>query len=293
MVSKTTSLSGVGHGLNTTLGKVSTDLMIKDIIIGHEFHVVNDNFPIPVDVIIGLYFVLNYNGIPDYSRERDLIILRPDDLVSDVAIPLLNAPEENSITIPARSEVIRFINVQTTEEEYLIPHHMIDVCVLIAYYITSKSKSMVRLMNTTDNNLIIRNVYIRTESLNDYKIVKLTNNPKDKDKKEILRKLSKKFPEFVDEELNTHCSKFIEIFALETEKISLNNLYKQKLKLSDNQPVCIKNYRIRYSHKDEVNLQVFKLIDDDIVESSVSEYNIISLKETFTRFRSKEMETSR
>ena len=89
-------------------------------------------------------------------------------------------------------------NVQNTEEEYLIPHKIIDDGVFIVNTTTSKSKSMVRLINTID--LLIKNVHIRTESLNDYNIVKLKNNPKDNDKKEILRKLSKNFPEFINEE---------------------------------------------------------------------------------------------
>ena len=68
------------------------------------------------------------------------------------------------------------------------------------------------------------------------------------------------------------CLEFIDIFALESEKISTNNFYKQRLRLKDNQPVYIKNYRIPYSQK-EVIKQVKKIINDDIVEPSTSEYN--------------------
>ena len=107
--------------------------------------------------------------------------------------------------------MIRFINVQTTKEKFLIPHQMIDDCVFIANTITSKSKSMVRLINMTDNNLIIKTFHLGIKSFNDYNVVKLKNNPKDNDKKETLTKLSKNFSEFVDEELKTLCSEFIDI----------------------------------------------------------------------------------
>ena len=61
-----------------------------------------------------------------------------------------------------------------------------------------------------------------------------------KSDKEKMRKLSVNFPEFVDSELHKLCSEFIDIYALESEKISDNNFYKQRLRLKDNQPTLYK-----------------------------------------------------
>ena len=44
--------------------------MVEDIRIGDEFHVVNDNLSIPVDGIIGMDFVRNYNCILDFDKEN-------------------------------------------------------------------------------------------------------------------------------------------------------------------------------------------------------------------------------
>jgi len=63
------------------------------------------------------------------------------------------------------------------------------------------------------------------------------------------------------------------VFGLETESLSTNNFYKQKLRLKDEEPVYIKNYRSPHSQKDEIQAQVQKLIKDKIVEPSVSAYN--------------------
>jgi len=60
---------------------------------------------------------------------------------------------------------------------------------------------------------------------------------------------------------------------LETEPISTNNFYKQQLRLKDNKPVYIKNYRSPHSQVNEIQKQVGKLITDGIVEPYVSEYN--------------------
>jgi len=43
--------------------------------------------------------------------------------------------------------------------------------------------------------------------------------------------------------------------------------------LKDNEPIYIKNYRSPYSQVEEIQKQVGKLIKDNIVEPSVSEYN--------------------
>ena len=40
------------------------------------------------------------------------------------------------------------------------------------------------------------------------------------------------------------CNEYRVIFGLEAETILINNFYEQKLRIKDEQPVSIKNYRI-------------------------------------------------
>lgn len=268
---KATYLSGVGQGLIATLGKVEANLIAENFLIAHEFHVVEDDFQIPVDGIIGMDFIRRYDCLLDYRRDSDWIVLRTKNYPEYIALQMRNAPHINAISLPARSEVIRLVNIQTTDDEVLIPHQMIHDGVFIASTITSKSMPLVRIVNTTNEDVIISDAQIKTESLNDYEIVKQSRDyRKDREK---LDKLSKNFPKFVEDKLRDICSEFVDIFALESEKITTNNFYKQKLRLKDDEPVYMKNYRIPHSHKEEVNAQVDKLIKDDIVEPSVSEYN--------------------
>jgi len=63
---------------------------------------------------------------------------------------------------------------------------------------------------------------------------------------------------------------------LETEPISTNSFYKQKLRLKDDEPVYIKNYRSPHSQVNEIQKHVGKLFTDGIVEPYVSEYTIIA-----------------
>jgi len=60
---------------------------------------------------------------------------------------------------------------------------------------------------------------------------------------------------------------------LETEPISTNNFYNQKLRLKDDEPEYIKNYRSPHSQVNEIQKEVGKLITDGTVEPSGSEFN--------------------
>lgn len=64
-----------------------------------------------------------------------------------------------------------------------------------------------------------------------------------------------------------------DIFALPEDFMSTNNFYEQKLKIIDNEPVYIKNYRTPYMQKEEIRNQVHKLLENDLIEPSTSNYN--------------------
>lgn len=268
----TINLNGIGQGTITTKGIVTIDLKVDNILIAHDFHIVDDNFPIPSNGILGLDFIKHYNCILDYQHDNDWIILRPNNSSENFAIPIHNAPKDNSFSLPARSEVIRSIKIQSLTEDILIPNQMISEGIFIANTIVNKSNPYVRIVNTTDENVVIDYTQIKTENLNDYEFVNLSHTSDEKSR-EKLDKLSKNFPNFIRNELEYLCSKYIDVFALESDKISVNNFYKQKLRLKDLEPVYIKNYRLPHTQKDEIYRQVDKLIQDDIVEPSASAYN--------------------
>lgn len=69
------------------------------------------------------------------------------------------------------------------------------------------------------------------------------------------------------------CTDYSDIFALKTDKLTVNNFYRQKLKLIDEKPVYIKNYRTPKIQKVEIKKQVEKMLHDNVIEPSASEYN--------------------
>jgi len=99
---------------------------------------------------------------------------------------------------------------------------------------------------------------------------------------DVLSQLAKNFPPQFNEQLTALCTQYSDVFGLETESITTNNFYKQKLRLVDDEPVYIKNYRNPHSQQDEIQKQVKKLINDEIVEPSVSPF--VSTKKVTSKF---------
>lgn len=69
------------------------------------------------------------------------------------------------------------------------------------------------------------------------------------------------------------CEEFQDIFHLEGEKLSTNNFYRQNIQTLDKTPVYTRNYRLPQVQQEEIQEQVQKLLDDDLVEPSTSPYN--------------------
>lgn len=66
---------------------------------------------------------------------------------------------------------------------------------------------------------------------------------------------------------------YADVFALPNDRMTVNNFYEQKLRTRDEQPIYIKNYRHPQTQKEEINKQVSKLLDNKLIEPSVSSYN--------------------
>ena len=91
---------------------------------------------------------------------EDRIILKAPSLPNDISLTLLSAPNINSISMPAISEVIRQVNFQSDVVEVLVPQQILQNGLYIANTITSKSQPLVRIINITNKDFVIYNVQI-------------------------------------------------------------------------------------------------------------------------------------
>jgi len=245
-------------------------LNFENITIPFQYQVVDEDFPIPYDGIWGIDFIKNFNCLLDFCQNGDWLILRPKNY-KNVSIPIYTVHNDHTLILPARSEVIREVEIQTQESELFIPNQEIKPGIFIANTIVSAKRPFVRIVNTNSVDTSVSNSDVLFENLSDYDIIDLSKlNSK---KPEILKRLSKNFPKDHKHQLTQLCTEFSDIFGIESEAISTNNFYKQELHLSDPTPVYIKNYKTPHAQKDEIENQVKKLINDKIVEPSISAYN--------------------
>lgn len=265
--SQVSYINGIGNGSIQTLGSVRTVFCIDGILLEHSLQIVNENFPIPSSGILGLDFIKNFNCTLDYQNLLLIIPYNPRNIL----VPILSNPQDN-FYLPARCESIRKITLNTNEEYVFIPNQEISDNVHIAQSIVQKSHPYIRIMNTSFENKIFSDSNIIIESLSHYHIYNFSSTC-NSNSEEILNRLSKNFPNFASDKLLSLCTEFTDIFALESDKISSNNFYKQTIRLKDQIPVNIKNYRIPHANKSHIEKEVNKLIANDIVEPSFSEYN--------------------
>ena len=139
----------------------------------------------------------------------------------------------------------------------------------------------VKILNTNNVTAILDKIEVKTEPLSDYHILNInrkTQNLTETDKIKRLEKLLKIINiDVLDIEAKKQLENIIisyqHIFQLDEDKLTVNNFYNQELQLTDSTPVYIKNYRLPQTQFEEIDKQVKKLIEDDIVEPSVSPYN--------------------
>lgn len=131
--------------------------------------------------------------------------------------------------------------------------------------------------NTSTQNVIINGFIPKLSPLHDYHILnfKTKNNPKNNNRIKLLEdELNfESVPSFAKLELTNLCKEFNDIFHLKDDILTYNNFYRQNINLADPSPVYIKNYRTPQVEREEVCRQIENLLQNDIVEPSISEYN--------------------
>lgn len=266
------NIVGITEGSVKSLGTILSSLIFKNNTnIELEFTVVPDNFPIPVDGIIGKDFLKKYKCSLDYLsmnftiRYKQLLIETP---ITDTK------NEEKYHLIPPRCEVIKLFRLITdTTNDHVIDNTEIFPGVFIASAIVNPQNCFLRILNTNNRPVEVKKILkLSAKDFNEYQILSIeqhTNNREDA----LMKILSKNIPEYAPQSLSKLCKSYADIFTLPGDIHSVNNFYKQKLTLSDESAVYVKNYRYPHSQKDEINNQVSDMLKNKIIEPSTSNYN--------------------
>lgn len=243
---------------------------MNGIDIPHTFHVVPDNFGIPSDGIIGKDFIRHHKCTLDY--ESKTIIFSYDNY--QIKLPIHDGCEDDTVVIPPRSEVFRLFHLSHFTEPQFLGAREIGANVFMANTIVHSKRAIIRVINVSDDYKTITNEISNTQNLSDFYVYTMNNVPKNDTRKEILRKtFERNTPEFIRTGLTELCLTYSDVFALETDRMTQNNFYRQKLRVSDNTPTYCKNYRLPRCQKEEINRQVENLLKNNLIEASQSPYN--------------------
>jgi len=142
------------------------------------------HFAIPCDGIIGIDFIKKFNCQLDFKPNEDWLIMRPNNLNFPIYVPITYSSGNNSIILPARSQVVRKINLLSDEDSVLIPNQEIKEGIYVANTVATTKNAFVRLLNTTSTDQIVNIKNLTYESLSNYDIVQ--NNPENREKNCII-----------------------------------------------------------------------------------------------------------
>lgn len=271
-----TRITGITEGEIETMAITETVLNFGNgIRVNHSFHLVDANFPILTDGILGRDFLSLFRCNIDY--ESWLLNFNIDNIA--VSVPIQDTVNENYI-IPQRCEVIRKIKDLKITEDMVLFSKEIKPGLFCGNAIISPTCQYVKFMNTTSRPINVSNVDLEfmLEPLTRYQILntRKNNKPDDTQKRnnEILKEVDlTNVPDYAKNDLKQLITKYTDIFSLPDEPVTTNNFYEQTINLNDPVPTYIPNYKTIHSQSNEIQSQVNKMLKDNIIEPSVSSYN--------------------
>ncbi|KAG6453944.1 hypothetical protein O3G_MSEX008407 [Manduca sexta] len=242
----------------------------------HTFHIF-DSLPLKADGIVGLDFLnkfqaninLHTNTLTLYNHGETYYLNFIDE----------HSRLCNELTIPARSESIHYIYVNKNEKDDVIVcgrELAKDIFLANAIVRVKNNRIPIKILNTSEKDINIPTFVPELQCLNDYNICQFNNSIIDVFRIQTL--LSQLKLDYLNEEerqsIEAICAKYSDVFYIDGDKLSTTNIYEQSITVKPNfTPVYVKQYRLPQSLKPEIAKQVNKMIDDDIIEESNSEWS--------------------
>lgn len=244
----------------------------------HEFHVVPDRFPLKEQGIIGSTFLRQENAKIDFQA-------RMVTITNNQSFPL---EFSTRTTLPSRS--ICPVEIQTrqhnVENAFMDRLELEDGVSLIESIVkTNQSgKTYTYVTNTTEKEINLEIPIVDVEPVDivptsprdsfTYKIDSVISN--NLTQRLNILKENLKLDHLNEEEKQSILpviEDFNDIFHLPGDKLKGTNKITHAINTTDNIPICVKQYRYPPIHKNEIKTQINKLLEQGIVQPSVSPYN--------------------
>lgn len=165
---------------------------------------------------------------------------------------LLEGPDDHTFVIPPRCEVVRRFKIKylnPTDIRY-VPSQEIISGVFAANTIVQADNHYVRIINTTESNITVNKNNLMTNNIKNYDVCNFDEVNLERSQR-VVDVLAKGVPDYVKTDFTNLSAKYTDIFALETDTMTVNNFYEQRLRIVDNELVYTKNYRLPHSQQSE------------------------------------------
>lgn len=265
-------MRGITDEKCTSIGSTNVILNIKHLEIKHQFHVVRDEFRIPTHGIIGKDFLRRHKCLIDYSNMT--LTVRPKNAPS-AEIHIQSEIMRGISAIPPRCQSFKLFRIKSNNYPCVVEAQQISDDIFIPTTIAQRKETWIRVLNTSEEFKFVNTDKINASPIDDYDIVRFNKHVQESTMRhdELKKALRNKIPNHAKNKLWPLCQEFDDIFHLPNDKATVNNFYTQTLTLKDNEQVYIKNYRLPQSQKNEIKAQVQKLLKNDLIELSTSNYN--------------------
>lgn len=251
------------------------------IMFEYLFHTINDAINLNYDGIIGSNFIQHFKIDIHYSTNT----LNLENYIIPISL------SKPSYVIPPRSETVIECPVSNLSEvanlkEGLILDHKIRDGVFLANCIVSlkpNNRVNVSILNTTEHEVPIDNYEVKLTPIDqlpsnlDYtheeSIHQLDFSKTDRHKR-VLEQIRCSHLNPQEHKALMNCiSKYTDIFHLDGENLSHTDVIKHSINTGDAPPIHVKSYRFPEVHKNEVEKQITKMLDQNIIRPSTSPWN--------------------
>ena len=236
------------NGVTTTLGYVDTFLNFNSTEYPIRFHRM-EKLPSNIIGLIGTNFLKKYNAKIDFAKMK-----------MEFDIP----EEENCFTIPARTEIIKYVETNFSEACVVLNDEIMPQVFIANSIVTPvNGKIPIRMVNFRNKKVSVKALQPEIKSAKDYLVIE-TKYTKELDHLSSSEK----------ETIVQICIKYADIFCLAEDKLTVTKIYNPEIKtVPSAQPIYSKPYKIPHVQKAEAEQQIQKMIGEQIIEKACSPWN--------------------
>ncbi|XP_063891879.1 retrovirus-related Pol polyprotein from transposon 297 [Helicoverpa armigera] len=191
------------------------------------------------------------------------------------ASPCLNLHES---IIPAQSSKLISAPTDIEQGDIIVDQQILCNCHISSCLTTAKNnQAKLEVINPTDNDIIFSLSEPIHASIFNEQIAPVTKPDTCNNKARTREVLSRLRIDHLNAEeainLTKLCAEYSDVFYLEDEPLTFTNRIKHSINTTDELPVYSKTYRYPYIHREEVQRQIKKMLDQGIIRPSTSAWS--------------------